>query len=232
MMIETLISMARYLSAHKDDDFADRMNYLYTPNMLLAFSVLISFKQFGGSWEQYAENFCWSEDTYYLPPQVHVAQIKESERYSEERKLSYYQWVPFFLLLQAACFRLPSLLWKAASLSSGVRVHDIVVKALDSQNMEDECRHRTIIMLANHLARALQTDRYQWYGISVIQDLMRGIPWQASGYFPRVRQMANIQKYSVQCVLVINIFTEKIFILLWFWYGILLVATSISFIYW
>uniref|UniRef100_A0A915N5P4 Innexin n=1 Tax=Meloidogyne javanica TaxID=6303 RepID=A0A915N5P4_MELJA len=104
--------------------------------------------------------------------------------------------------------------------------------------MEDECRHRTIIMLANHLARALQTDRYQWYGISVIQDLMRGIPWQASGYFPRVslcdftvRQMANIQKYSVQCVLVINIFTEKIFILLWFWYGILLVATSISFIY-
>uniref|UniRef100_A0A914MP03 Innexin n=1 Tax=Meloidogyne incognita TaxID=6306 RepID=A0A914MP03_MELIC len=307
MMIETLISMARYLSAHKDDDFADRMNYLYTPNMLLAFSVLISFKQFGGrplecmfpnkfpgSWEQYAENFCWSEDTYYLPPQVHVAQIKESERYTEERKLSYYQWVPFFLLLQAACFRLPSILWKAASLSSGVRVHDIVVKALDSQNMEDECRHRTIIMLANHLARALrfqnqilnrhlfihktmrflnitysaclisfiylftkflylvnifaqlylmnkflETDRYQWYGISVIQDLMRGIPWQASGYFPRVslcdftvRQMANIQKYSVQCVLVINIFTEKIFILLWFWYGILLVATSISFIYW
>ncbi|CAK5086735.1 unnamed protein product [Meloidogyne enterolobii] len=169
MMIETLISMARYLSAHKDDDFADRMNYLYTPNMLLAFSVLISFKQFGGrplecmfpnkfpgSWEQYAENFCWSEDTYYLPPEVHVAQIKESERYSEERKLSYYQWVPFFLLLQAACFRLPSILWKAASLSSGVRVHDIVVKALDSQNMEDECRHRTIIMLANHLARALR----------------------------------------------------------------------------
>ena len=34
--------------------------------------------------------------------------------------------------------------------------------------------------------RFLETDRYQWYGISVIQDLMRGIPWQASGYFPRV----------------------------------------------
>uniref|UniRef100_A0A183BYW5 Innexin n=1 Tax=Globodera pallida TaxID=36090 RepID=A0A183BYW5_GLOPA len=307
MMIESLISMVRYLSARKDDDFADRMNYLYTPNILLAFSVLISFKQFGGrplecmfpnkfpgSWEQYAENFCWSEDTYYLPPEVHVAQIHESERYSSGRKLSYYQWVPFFLLFQAACFRFPSLIWKAINLSSGLRVHDVVTKALDSQNMEETSRRRTLQILANHLARALsfqsqimrrhlivhetfrlfnvtcascfitlaylvikllylgnvfaqlfimnkflETDRYNWYGLSVFVDIMAGIPWQTSGYFPRVslcdftvRQVANIQKYSVQCVLVINIFNEKIFILLWFWYGILLLVTSVSLVYW
>jgi hypothetical protein len=48
MMLEAFISMLRYLSAREDDDTADRLNYLYTPNMLLAFSVLISFKQFGG----------------------------------------------------------------------------------------------------------------------------------------------------------------------------------------
>jgi len=118
MMIEAVISMARYLSARQDDDLVDRMNYLYTPNMLLAFSVLISFKQFGGrplecmlyfqavrlvrilgmfpnkfpgSWEQYAENFCWSEDTYYLPPDVHVATVKDEQRYSTDKKMSYYQ---------------------------------------------------------------------------------------------------------------------------------------------
>lgn len=47
-MIEHLIGISRYFSARLDDDVADRMNYLYTPNILLAFSVLISFKQFGG----------------------------------------------------------------------------------------------------------------------------------------------------------------------------------------
>uniref|UniRef100_A0A0K0CYT4 Innexin n=1 Tax=Angiostrongylus cantonensis TaxID=6313 RepID=A0A0K0CYT4_ANGCA len=48
MMIETFVSMARYLSSRHDDDWSDRLHYSITPNILLAFSVLISFKQFGG----------------------------------------------------------------------------------------------------------------------------------------------------------------------------------------
>lgn len=47
-MIEAIIAMVRYLSPRNDDDAVDRLHYLYTPNILLAFAVLISFKQFGG----------------------------------------------------------------------------------------------------------------------------------------------------------------------------------------
>uniref|UniRef100_A0A914RI43 Innexin n=1 Tax=Parascaris equorum TaxID=6256 RepID=A0A914RI43_PAREQ len=47
-----------------------------------------------------------------------------------------------------------------------------------------------------------------------------------------VRQVGNIQRYSVQCVLVINMFNEKIFVLLWFWFMILTVCTIFSFLYW
>uniref|UniRef100_A0A1I8A9I0 Innexin n=1 Tax=Steinernema glaseri TaxID=37863 RepID=A0A1I8A9I0_9BILA len=48
MMIESLIGMLRYVSPRHDDDLTDRLHYLFTPNILLAFSLLISFKQFGG----------------------------------------------------------------------------------------------------------------------------------------------------------------------------------------
>jgi hypothetical protein len=68
---------------------------------------------------QYAENYCWAQNTYFVSPSEHVALIKAEDRYTPERKLSYYQWVPFFILLQAACFRLPSIFWNYLSRHSG-----------------------------------------------------------------------------------------------------------------
>ncbi|PAV86124.1 hypothetical protein WR25_24439 [Diploscapter pachys] len=92
-MIESFLGMARYLSPRQDDDAIDRMHYLVTTNILLALSVLISWKQFGGhpiecmfpskfpgSWEQYAESYCWSENTYFVEPTKHVEMLKNSER--------------------------------------------------------------------------------------------------------------------------------------------------------
>nr|CDJ85263.1 Innexin domain containing protein [Haemonchus contortus] len=307
MMIETFLSMARYLSPRHDDDWCDRLHYLITPNILFAFSVLISFKQFGGrpiecmfpnkfpgSWEQYAENYCWSQDTYFVEPQQHVELLKQDQRYTPERQLSYYQWVPFFLLVQALFFRAPSFLWKTFSNHSGIRMHEVVEKAKDTANVEEEVRQKNISILARHLQNALRfkrrmqkkkvivhktvtclnyqyssgfvsavylftkalylvnvvvqlwlmnkflgTNKYQWYGLGVIQDIINGVEWDKSGFFPRsaicdfeVRQVANIQKYSVQCVLVINIFNEKIFIILWFWYLMLFAAAAFTFVSW
>uniref|UniRef100_A0A915PZD6 Innexin n=1 Tax=Setaria digitata TaxID=48799 RepID=A0A915PZD6_9BILA len=264
--------MVRYLSPKEDDDATDRLHYLYSSNILLAFAVLISFKQFGGrplecmfpskfpgSWEQYAENYCWSRDTYYVQPDIHVATLKQEERYTPERQLSYYKWVPFFLLLQAACFRIPSVFWNYLSFSSGIRIHEIVEKAMDPSNLDESTRNRNIETLTRHMQNALKfhrrilksclfhrkilkflrTGENSWYGFDVIRDIINGTEWTTSGYFPRVsvcdftvRQVGNIQRYSVQCVLVINMFNEKIFVFLWFWYLFLVLCTILSFIYW
>ncbi|VDD90367.1 unnamed protein product [Enterobius vermicularis] len=87
--------------------------------------------------------------------------------------------------------------------------------------------------------RFLQTDRYGFYGFEVLKDLINGRPWQESGNFPRVtlcdmniRILGNVQRHTVQCVLVINIFTEKVFILLWMWYIILAVISLVSCFTW
>ncbi|PAV57632.1 hypothetical protein WR25_23286 isoform A [Diploscapter pachys] len=307
VMIETFLGMAKYLSSRGDDDWADRLHYLITPNLLLAFAVLISWKQFGGhpiecmfpskfpgSWEQYAEHYCWSQDTYFVEPDKHVELITDTKRYTAERALSYYQWVPFLLILQAAFFRAPSFIWQYFSNHSGLRIHEVVAKAEDSSNLEEEVRTKNIQILTEHLTNALRfkrrlmkkrvvvhktctclnyqysagfmttiyiftklvyllnvvvqfyfinvflkTDRYQWHGFGVIYDMLNGVQWEQSGMFPRavvcdfeVRQVANIQKYSVQCVLVVNIFNEKIAFFCWFWYLIILVGMIFSLINW
>lgn len=48
----------------------------------------------------------------------------------------------------------------------------------------------------------------------------------------QIWQVGNILRYSAQCVLVINMFNEKIFIFLWFWYMLLVTCTLLSFAYW
>lgn len=62
-------------------------------------------------------SYCWSEDTYY----VSFGDIIENYTYQErrEKRISYYQWMPFFLIFQAACFKLPTLIWKYFASQSG-----------------------------------------------------------------------------------------------------------------
>ncbi|KAK0410597.1 hypothetical protein QR680_005222 [Steinernema hermaphroditum] len=305
MVLTTVLSMLRYVGESEDKDFVDRLHSYFTSNILIALAVLVSFKQFGGkpieclvpdlftsSWEQYAENYCWAQDTYYVPMAHTVADLDAADR--SKKKISYYQWVPFFLLIEAACFRLPCILWKYLSGHSGIKVNEILKLASDPNNIKKDIKQSNIHALTVHLKGALrfhrrikkkeikphqilrffnlpysayfvtatyllikivylvnvalqllvlnkflETDKYSWYGFGALLDLVNGKTWETSGIFPRVtlcdfdvRVMGNVQEHTIQCVLTINIFNEKIFVFLWFWYMSLFVVTFGSLLYW
>ncbi|GFR79180.1 innexin [Elysia marginata] len=63
--------------------------------------------------------------------------------------------------------------------------------------------------------------------------------WLGEDVFPRMaicdfrlRQMNNVQVHSVQCVLPINIFLEKMYIFLWFFFAMLALINLYSLISW
>jgi len=48
----------------------------------------------------------------------------------------------------------------------------------------------------------------------------------------KIRQNTNVHRYTVQCVLPINIFNEKIFTVVWFWLLIIAAVTVIDLLRW
>lgn len=74
---------------------------------------------------------------------------------------------------------------------------------------------------------------------SVLSKMWRGKSWSTSDRFPRVtlcdfpiRVMGNIQRYTVQCSLPLNLFNEKIYIFIWFWFVFVAIATVVSLVVW
>ncbi|MFH4980580.1 hypothetical protein AB6A40_007289 [Gnathostoma spinigerum] len=90
-----------------------------------------------------------------------------------------------------------------------------------------------------HFFLDLPNDNPPLWGFTLFLRLMKGNEWQDTGIFPRVtmcdfeiRELGNIHRWSVQCVLPLNMFNEKVYILLWFWLNVLLAVTVISALLW
>lgn len=75
------------------------------------------------------------------------------------RRITYYQWTAFYLLFAAACFRIPSLIWRSLSDWSGIKIKEIVKLALDSGNVKPEIKRANIKSISCHLQGALRFHR-------------------------------------------------------------------------
>lgn len=81
--------------------------------------------------------------------------------------------------------------------------------------------------------------RFRAYGIQVLSELYSGKDWTDSPRFPRVtmcdfnvRRLGNVQRYTVQCVLPINLFNEKLFLFIWWWIIFLVLVQAVALIKW
>ena len=88
------------------------------------------------------------------------------------------------------------------------------------------------LFLMTHL---LGIENFHLLGFEILSRMAKGNDMISSHYFPKVthcdfkvRELGTDHQYTVQCVLSINIFTEKIYIILWFWFVILTAVTFVD----
>ena len=103
------------------DFFSDRLFHTHTNRLLLVFIILSTFRRLFSSpitcwvpvelkrYEKYMSRYCWIKGTYYVNQSYDLNTFAIEAR--DESLLHYYQWVYFFLIIQAFLFYLPRILW-------------------------------------------------------------------------------------------------------------------------
>lgn len=289
------------IKPRKDDTIVDRLNYYYSVVIIIAMALTLTAKQYVGhpiqcwvpsefskAWEQYAENYCFVYNTYWVRPDEKIPQ-KVDDR--TNRQLIYYQWIPFLMALEAAFFYLPMIFWSQTNTGSGLNIASMVHTVSGIETTEFFERKKAVITICQHFEDTLQL-RYVWkigaskldtflklgrldgcyvsnifiitkifyiinitgqfimmnqflgqnnyaWGANILSDIIDGKDWELSGNFPRialcdftVRTLSNVHRYSIQCVLVLNMFNEKIFLFLYWWLILVGIMTFCDMLIW
>uniref|UniRef100_A0AC35UEJ4 Innexin n=1 Tax=Rhabditophanes sp. KR3021 TaxID=114890 RepID=A0AC35UEJ4_9BILA len=143
-----------------EDDLADRLNYSWTPLLLLLMAFVNFAKVFLGSaiqcftkadfgprWNEYMHRYCLIENTYFVRTNESIP-IEFDTR--NERQIAYYMWVPYILIIQAATFWFPQQIWKSTNWLTGFRISHISREAkrlISEPNVQKE----KVIQLAKTL---------------------------------------------------------------------------------
>jgi hypothetical protein len=160
-----------FFDDNREDDFFDRLNYKITPLLLILCAAVNTAKlyiggiiqcftkaEFIAGWIEYTRDYCFVENTYYLYEHESDDVSHEIRR---ERYISYYQWVPFILALQALSFYIPHMIFRSFNWITGYHIYSIVNTAASNRMEGDEKRKDAIAAIGNVLYRASQ-NHHHW----------------------------------------------------------------------
>uniref|UniRef100_A0A0N4ZD13 Innexin n=1 Tax=Parastrongyloides trichosuri TaxID=131310 RepID=A0A0N4ZD13_PARTI len=289
-------ALTSFLAPEIYDDTFDRVHYIVTTYIMGFLALMISakqyigtpikcwtYKEFSNAWVEYAENYCFIQNTYYQP--IHEA-LPEDFDARKDKEINYYQWVPFILAIQALLFYFPNLIWKYGHSRYGINFEKVIedsvkLRTLRGKEKEDEeklivnsiydslqmakrdgsiannaiirqeCGYKItilyilikIIYITNVATQIYAMNifiggRNHFWCIDLVRDMLEGRDNIGIKIFPRVtfcdfviKSIGNDHPYTVQCVLMVNIFNEKIFMFLWLWFSIILVLSIINIFY-
>lgn len=99
------------------------------------------------------------------------------------------------------------------------------------------------VVIQLFLLNVVLATKYSTFGIDMVRELVNRNDWTEESYvaFPRVtfcdfrirgQDLGNVQAYTVQCVLPINLYNEKIYLFLWFWMIFVAGVSAISLLVW
>jgi hypothetical protein len=155
-----------FLKDRHEDDAFDRLNYQITPFLFVLFSLVNISKLYIGSaincftkaefrpgWIQYAHDYCLIENTYYLRTNESIPLEYETRG---PKYISYYQWVPFILVLQACSFYMPHLLWRSFNWITGFQIRTVVKTAMESATLSQADNREVVLKIARSLYHASQ----------------------------------------------------------------------------
>ncbi|KAH7948272.1 hypothetical protein HPB52_020024 [Rhipicephalus sanguineus] len=153
------------------DNNVFRLHYKTTVCILVAFSILVTVRQYIGDpidcFNEDAlppnllDSLCWIHPTYSLTDAWH----KKSKRGEKRVYHAYYQWVCFVLFVQAVLFYVPRYFWKVVE---GGRIKNLIM-GLNNPILPEEAKKISRKLLGEYLAINLNNHNILFYGYVVAE---------------------------------------------------------------